>query len=197
MVVPMFQWLSLPFWARRPWHLKRSDCTCSHLILTTITIVTKIVRIQNPCQQLEQELIRGGYTVPGEKGQSTGPAVRDLQTATRQGMCHVSDHWSCTGNQISLTKVKHQGRLISPQQWKEADLPMPVPAKFCWAALTPRPLLATSPKSHPSPYLKVRKQNGTYCCFMRSSWYEQENEWEFEDEHGQIMLCNSSGIFLI
>lgn len=34
-----------------------------------------------------------------------------------------------------------------------SHLPIPVPVKLNCEALTPRPLLATSPKFHPSPYL--------------------------------------------
>lgn len=42
---------------------------------------------------------------------------------------------------------------------KKFYLPIPVPGRLNCDALTPRPFLATSPKSHPSPYLRKRTVN--------------------------------------
>jgi hypothetical protein len=38
-------------------------------------------------------------------------------------------------------------------EYRNSDLPMPVPARLCCDAFKPRLFFDTSPKSHPSPYL--------------------------------------------
>lgn len=45
---------------------------------------------------------------------------------------------------------------------KKEYLPIPVPQILNCDAFIPRPLFATSPKSHPSPYLDKRGQKGIF-----------------------------------
>lgn len=51
-------------------------------------------------------------------------------------------------------------------------LPICVPERLNWEAFIPRPFLATSPKSHPSPYL----------FFFQLKWKERKLKREYEEK---------------